>query len=80
MLDNRPWMAVIRLYKTSQVNTEKLQHYRETFEHGSAEYRGLNITITVFSVLIGDEIVRSRFPLYSNVKRTTILTLQDRAS
>jgi len=50
------------------LNTEKLPKYRETFENGSAEYRGPNIIITVFSVLAGDEIVRSRFLSYFNVK------------
>jgi len=50
ILDQRPWMAVIRFYKTSQVNIEKLPQYREKYEHGSAEYRYLYIIITIFSV------------------------------
>jgi hypothetical protein len=39
MLDHCPWKAVIRCYKTSQVNTEKLPQYRGKFEHGRAEHR-----------------------------------------
>jgi hypothetical protein len=50
MLDHRPWMTVVRFYKTSQVNIEKLPQYREKFECGIVEHRGLNTIITIISV------------------------------